>query len=682
VAALEQAQRDAILRRYGGLIQTYFSRTTLREARFTPVTELTESEREFYVYLRLSAVLYSATELVGLLDRVVLAAASEQVRVLEQSRGRLAGTLDPVAYARRYGQRSGTPTFPVRRVRANFAVDENVFAAACAHGVLAELQSLLATIELPPSSERDLVGEIAQLLDMYLRDPALREAAAWGVPDVGSDEFAELADRVGERWQNRRVNNIAYIELLDWARRFQSTALPGEGAFTGLVYSEDFDDRLFELFVLGCLRDGFANLGFNEATMRPLHQSGKDPVLELVHADTGAGLAVFFQRAAQVLWSDSAPRDWPTIGGVPDLVLRPDSLNHPVVIVDVKNRRRRAKTDGADGEVDAPGFRASEEVYKMLGYFLNFQNTVVAGGRGPVGGLVFQGGSVGSGAVEHRSRSGKGLLVLDDWDPLSDQLTAKDGPVDKFVSLLLQWAGLMGGRRPDGRDMRSELEQVYGAIASAQDAPAETPDEPELIEQLDRLHDFTQKHYWEGRGPAVLRAEQDLEAHLLGSAWRELTSDERRFLATAEVFWRDHRDAIGMDFGPVVIELAKAFESVVDRLVFGPFKTWAAESGRKAGKLDTMGDMRAELDRAREIAAGGTHGKGAKVLDEYFAARALQAAAYGPLLDALTTLNGPRRAAAHPYAIKGKDAESFRAKMLGVGDEQPVLASLLALFTS
>jgi hypothetical protein len=680
MAALEQAQRDAILRRYGGVIQTYFSRTALRGARFTPVAQLTDSEREFYVYLRLSGVLHSAQELVALLDRVVLAAASEQVRVMERSRGGLAGTLDPAAYARRYGQRSGTPTFPVRRVRANFAVDENVFAAACARGLLAELQSLLATIELPPSSERDLVAEIAQLLDMYLRDPALQGAAAWGVPDVGSDDFEEVAARVAERWQNRRVNNIAYVELLDWAKRFQSTALPGEGAFTGLVYSEDFDDRLFELFVLGCLRDSFANLGFNEATIRPLHQSGKDPVLELVHPDTGAGLALFFQRAAQVLWSESAPRDWPTVGAVPDLVLRPDSLNHPVVIIDVKNRRRRAKSDGADGEVEDPGFRASEEVYKMLGYFLNLHNTVVAGGRGPVGGLVFQGGSIASGAVEHRSRSGKGLLVLDDWDPTSDALTAEDGPVDKFVSLLLEWAGLMGGRRPDGRDMRGELEQAYGPVGSADAGPAETPDEPGLIEQLDRLHDFTQKHYWEGRGPAVLRAEQDLEAHLLGSGWRELTSDERQFLATAEVFWRDHRDGIGMDFGPVVIELAKAFESVVDRLVFGPFKAWAAESGRKAGKLDTMGDMRAELDRAKEIAGGGTHGKGAKVLDDYLARHGLQAAAYGPLLEALMTLNGPRRAAAHPYAIKGVDAEAFRSRMLGVGQGQPVLASVMVLF--
>lgn len=682
MAALEQAQRDAILRRYGGLIQTYFSRTPLGEAQFAPVTQLSDSEREFYVYLRLSAVLQSAREVVALLDRIVLAAASEQVRVVELSRGRLAGTLDPAAYARRFGQRSGTPTFPVRRVHANFAVDENVFAAACAYGVLAELQSLLAAIELPPSSERDLVTEIAQLLDMYLHDPALHDAGAWGVPDFGSDEFDELGGRVAERWQSRRINNAAYIELLGWAEAFQSTALPGEGAFAGLVYSEDFDDRLFELFVLGCLRDSFANLGFDEAEIRPLHRSGAQPVLEVVHPDTGAGLAVFFQRAAGVLWSDSAPRDWPTIGGVPDMLLRPDSLNHPVVIVEVKNRRRRAKTDGAEGQVETPGFRASEEVYKMLGYFLNFRNRVVAGGRGPVGGLVFQGGAIAAGAVEHRSRSGEGLLVLDDWDPTSNELTEKGGPVDAFVSRLLEWAGLLGARRPDGRDMRSELEQTYGPVAGDGLGAPDLPDTTELIEQLARLHDFTQKHYWEGRGPAALRAEQDLEAHVLGPVWRQLTNDEQRFLATGEVFWRDHRSAIGMDFGPVIIEHAKAFESLVDRLVFAPFKTWAHETGRKAGKLDTMGDMRAELDRAKEIAAGGSHGKGAKVLDEYLAATGLRAAAYGPLLEALTILNGPRRAAAHPYAIKGVDAELFRARMLGVGEEQPVLASVATLFAS
>jgi phospholipid/cholesterol/gamma-HCH transport system permease protein len=46
-------------------------------------------------------------------------------------------------------------------------------------------------------------------------------------------------------------------------------------------------------------------------------------------------------------------------------------------------------------------------------------------------------------------------------------------PVDAFVSRLLEVAGLIGGRRPDGRDMRHELEQAYGPVATDDAGPAE-----------------------------------------------------------------------------------------------------------------------------------------------------------------------------------------------------------------
>lgn len=679
MAALDQAQRDAILRRHGALVQTYFSSAALRTARFEPPEGVPgDLEQELYDYLRLSSVLEHGRELVALLDRIVLAAAGQQVQRPEVSHAGLTGPLDPAGLARLRGRRTGVPAFPVRRIRTTFAVDENVLAAACAQGLLAELQRLLAAIPLPPSSERDLVAEVAQLLDMYLRDPALAEAAALGLPDVGSDAFDQLAASVAERWRARRIGNVAYRDLLDWARAFRTSSLPGGGAFAGLVYSEEFDDRLFELFVLGCVRDGLLSLGFEQVEIRPLHRAGDEPVLRLVHPDTGDGLGVFFQRATGVLWSDSVPRAWPTIGGVPDLVLRPDSLGHPAILVDAKSRRRRVRRDGDGGA--AGGFRAAEEVYKMLGYFSNFESRVVVSGRGPVGGLVFLGDGDEGELVEHRSRSGEGLLVLDDWDPAADGLTEPGGAVERFIARMLEWAGLMGGRRPDGQDVRGELERAYGDVADGDAAPPpdDQADDPELIERLERVHRFAQERYWVERGPAVLGAEQALERHMLGAVWRQLTEEERRFLVTAEVFWHDHAGAIAMDFGPVVIELAKACESVAGRLVFEPFKAWAAQSGRKPGQVETIGAMRGELERAREIAAGGKpRGKGAEVLDDYLDLHGLRPATYGPLLQALTDINGPRRAAAHPYSITAAAAQAFRAKVLGVGGERPLLATLV-----
>jgi hypothetical protein len=386
------------------------------------------------------------------------------------------------------------------------------------------------------------------------------------------------------------------------------------------------------------------------------------------------GLSLYYQRGTGIAWSDSAPREW-SFRGIPDIVLKPDSSTHPVVIVDAKNRRRSTVSD--DGDSDE-GIRASEELYKMLGYFHNFANTTVVEGRGPIGGLVFQCRGPKPTPVTYHSRSKTGLLLVDAWDPLDEQLTLSGGPVDTFIKTLLDWAGLIGGRRPDGYDPRQDLEQLYGLVGPDEPDSALSEDSSDLVQQLDAIDQFARKHYWETRGPAVLRAERDLEAHILGAVWSALTEGEQRFLATAEVFWHDHRKAIGMDFGPVVIELAKAVESVLGRLLVDPFQTWAAESGKRSGKLDTLGDLRAELQRALEVYEGTENpGRGARVLDDYLGTVGLRDAAYEFVLPVVNELNGPRRAAAHPYSITSSVADAFRASVLGVGGSAPVLARLV-----
>jgi hypothetical protein len=671
---LDQGQRDAILRRHGGFIQTYFSRMGLRRAEFAPAEKIPEADKEFYNYLRLSTVLFGGAELCGLLDRVVQAPATQQVYYRTTRRGGLSGRLDPAAYARQFGQRTGTPTFPVRAVLADHLVDENVLAASCAQGVLSELQDLLRRIRLPPSSEHDVAGEVAHLLDLYLKDPALN-GVVWASPTLNSDEFADLAARVAERWQTRRISNLSYFELLSWAANYLRPSLPDTGAFGGLVYSEDFDDRLFELFVVACLRESLSNMGFDETEVRPLHMAGSSPVLELHHRDAGLGLSLFYQRGSRVVWSEAAPREW-TFRGIPDIAVKADSSTHPVVLVDAKNRRRSTVSDEGEGE---EGIRASEELYKMLGYFHNFANTMVVEGRGPVGGLVFQCRGAKPPSVEYASRSGTGLLLVDAWDPMDEQLTAPEGAVDDFVKRLLEWAGLLGGRRPDGYDARDDLEEVYGIVGSEETTAANVEDTEELLQQLNALHDYARKRYWENRGPALLRAERDLEAHLLGGVWGDLSDDEQQFLATAEVFWRDHRKAIGMDFAPVVIELAKSVESVLARLFIKPFQDWTTATGKRSGKLDTLGDLRAELQRAVEVHEGTEKpGRGARVLDEYLGLQGLRGVAYELVLPVASELNGPRRAAAHPYVITSRAAEAFRAGVLGVGGATPVLARLVA----
>ena len=55
--------------------------------------------------------------------------------------------------------------------------------------------------------------------------------------------------------------------------------------------------------------------------------------------------------------------------------------------------------------------------------------------------------------------------------------------------------------------------------------------------------------------------ERDLRENLFGEqAWRALEATARRFIATGEKLFREHRADPAFDFGPVVRSFAKALE--------------------------------------------------------------------------------------------------------------------------
>jgi hypothetical protein len=159
--------------------------------------------------------------------------------------------------------------------------------------------------------------------------------------------------------------------------------------------------------------------------------------------------------------------------------------------------------------------------------------------------------------------------------------------------------------------------------------------------------------------------------------WNLLTEEEQRFLATAEIFWQDHAGAVGMDFGPVVIEIAKAFQSLAVRTVIDPLRAWAGANGRQVGQVQTMGDIRAELQRVAELQAGSTRPRDARALADNLDETAQRDAALGHALTVLGRIYPLRRDAAHPHRITNRAAADFRSWTLGLGSEACAISVLI-----
>ena len=533
---------------------------------------------------------------------------------------------------------------------------ENALATATARSLLSELQALSMRLPLKNTSEETQVRLIIEAIDQLLRDPALAESAQLSLPDVSSEESEYLFMQVAERWNTRRISNVAYNELWQWADAHRKRGLSDGGVLLGLAYSDEFDNRLFEIFCLGELRDGFSQLGFFEKNMRPLHERNRGPILEVEHSDSSLVISAYFQKGEGVVWTDGFPRDWQEIRGVPDICLVVRSSQFPVIIVDAKNRYRGSELEES----------FSEELYKMLGYFQNFSLRTRVQNRGPVGGLMFLSRDGASTVRTFESRSGGKLSVaaLDPCDPLAGSTASQ------LLEELLSGIGLMGGA-PEVALALSDLKETAWSAADV------TDQEQVEEETLDRIHRLVLSHYGIP-GSALLQATQGLELHLLGDSWKDLDEDVHSLLATGEVFWAQHQLAFGMDFAPVVVELTKAMEVLLVRRLIGPFNRWTEERGYPSIKTTvTLGEVRALIEsasnattqppRRREVL--GFH----SFLDEYAVAEYV----YDELLNEVEFVNRLRRKAAHKDLVTGTEASHLRDSMLGVGTASPILARLV-----
>lgn len=655
-------QRAAIFNRYGGLVRTYFSEQAMHEVRFAYRSRLDPTDVEFYAYLRLASVLAAGCRLPLILERITLAPSFNQERVLVESRGGIEGRLAVHSYLRRRGRRVIPQTFPNWRVRSTYSTPENALAAAAACSLLSELQILAMQLPIEGTREAILVREISDAVEKALRDPALGEALGMPLPEITSVDAESLFARVAERWQTRRISNLAYLELWRWADDFRKRGLAADGILTGLAYSDDFDNRLFEIFSLASVGDALKALGFEERVARPLHERSKGPVFEMAHPDAGLTVSVFFQKGDGVLWTSGAPREWEKLAGVPDIVVAPDSTRLPVMIIDAKNRYRGSELEAS----------FAEEAYKMLGYFENFSRQMRIQGRGPIGGLIFL-SRQGSGPIRrYKSRSG-GVLVAAALDPCDQGPDGSSG-ARPLLEEMLRSVGLLGGR-PDVTSALQEIkESVWGTGGQVVNAEAEVEAEDRV---LARVHELVVAQYGIP-GPALREAHQALELHLLGSIWSKLDDDVQSLLATSEVFWAQHHLGFGMDFAPVVVELSRAMEIIISRMLFEPFRRWADARGLPSGASSlTLGQMRAMVERAKAVATGSSRSAEAAALHDFLSTHGVTAYAYGEFLDEVHFVNLLRRRAAHKAIVTGSEAGELRNRMLGVGSANPILAKLL-----
>lgn len=110
-------------------------------------------------------------------------------------------------------------------------------------------------------------------------------------------------------------------------------------------YSDDFSNRLFELWCLFSIKETFVNeFGMNIISERNIMDVGSKSVFTL-QTNTGGIVDIFYQRGASLYWSDQIEPRWKYIGndskqkrlvGIPDISIKYQAETNTLVMIDLK----------------------------------------------------------------------------------------------------------------------------------------------------------------------------------------------------------------------------------------------------------------------------------------------------------------------------------------------------------
>ncbi|MDX6634255.1 MAG: hypothetical protein QOF06_458 [Solirubrobacterales bacterium] len=667
--ARQQAIADSL-----PLLATYFAAADTWQLRTqSAVSAEAEADRELAQAVRLRVLLALGRELIEILERLVEQPSFRYGRRSEYSVGVLSGRLDVARYARGRGQVESPRRYPIHQVGRQLATPENLLGAAALEALLQGLAKAPRHVIAKAGPERREIGEIQAALARLQQLPLLAELRSEGRRNADRRHLERLGEQVERRLERREIAHPdPYRILLRWLADFVSgsTAKPDSQRWS--FYDEDFDARLFEIWLLSLVAQGFEEKYGppKDGQVRPLWERDAKP--QAVWKTSRGRVELFVQRDAKTIgiqgrWKLQGAAN--PLGAKPDLVLRlvtPDLTRY--LIVDAKLRRSEPLPEAAGDPQNLP----SEAVYKMLGYFEQLRPK-----PGPAGFLAYYTpGSARTGRLESGSgeEEGDGTLVLAGVDPAL--VEASRQAVGALTDLVAELLG-EPSRKVEEEATALELEAI------AQGA--------KLDEAATAGQAFLQRKIAAGYAARHPKQRQTVEettrSSFTSEVWAALEVESRLMLVSSEMYALN----LGQDTdfsGPLLV-LCSACERELNRRLFVPL---AEASGDGQGATEAPAvpshpplgtgiyDLRkaVELMRAKEknqdkklaelLSEANDESQGALwlLLADTLQAKGHKPKKLGPLFESLAHLNGKyRRPSAHDTAIERELWINGRGKILG-----------------
>ena len=362
-------------------------------------------------------------------------------------------------------------------------------------------------------------------------------------------------------------NAYSYERIFDWYDKFITSSFVwiDRENIKMLIYDEQFSNKLFEIWCLYKIIAKFqSDFQMSVVNKNELRAGLTNYVCRLRSID-GNYIEIYYQKGKGLYWDEQHNHNWHYVGtskdlnGIPDISVKYIGDEENLTLIDLKNRVR----NGGDN---------SEEIYKIIGYFGNFnsylnskynlkyKNQAV---------LIFRNDNQ-SFREELESDTNESILALSVGVEESEELC--ENQFKEICRYILDMQGISGTKSETISDCNKNIDDYYRNLNAALQRNDDTADD--IIYQIEcSNHAIISNMFSTGELKTVLEQKKhQLKEDHFPHIWEDMSDDTIETLAMAECLFKGITNCDGADYAPICIEYCRALEIQLNELIFTPFK--------------------------------------------------------------------------------------------------------------
>ena len=579
-------------------VNDYFSTFLTQSQKLkAKMNNLEMSDADMHIYIRIIlANLGDLRQMISEIEKSLSYTYRDSVQVFD---GEIHGHLQVQRYLQSKVQIKYPKEYPCQIKIRTSVTPENIFLIYIVDYIirlLSEFSKILQNyIGKTYSTEKVLIDEYKRAFCSFARKNYFKECAVSldSIKKKYGDIFPEnILNAIKIRAAKGKIRNYqSYEKIFEWYWKYKkgTVIFDTKRTLDILRYSDDFCNRLFELWCLHSIKETFINdFGLLLVSERNIMNNNGQSIFTLKTSTDGI-VDIYYQKGKNLYWNEEIQPIWKYVdskgntkrlAGIPDISVKYTSSTQSLVMIDLKNRIRSSGNN-------------SEEIYKMIGYFSNFENMLKQTYLGDIKKQAI-------------------LIYRNDYFPFTERLTSDNNyllntysvsPSAKATLNINQFKSIcqcvLDTQGIDGKT--SEVLGNYKKEKQSLSKKINQDDENSLVYQIsEKNHKVISNLFSYGELAEELPKQMDLlRQNYFPHIWDNMSQNTKEILAMADCLFSGMKSCENADYAPICLEYCRGLEVQLNQLIFEPFR-----SGNNINTLTQKNRFYEKMKEPRDLTLG------------------------------------------------------------------------------